>query len=82
MITKTNKQTHNQKSIEKNKLRSNFKSLCALNQTVRLDYVPFQYYFCKFVWFNFKLFFSKQWMPVLKFMNFSKRNILAFSVLN
>ena len=58
MITKkNNKQTT---KYRKNMLRSNFKSLCGLNQTVRLDYVLFQYYFCKFVWFKFKLFLSKE----------------------
>jgi len=54
-------------------LRSNFKSLHGLKQTPRLDYVPFLYYFCKFLLFNFNFFFSKQRMAVFTFMNFAKR---------
>ena len=60
MITKKKQTNRQPKKYRKNMLRRNFKCLCGLNQTVRTDYVPFQYYFCKFVWFNFKLFFSKQ----------------------
>ena len=60
MMTEKKQTNTQQKKYRKNMLRSNFKSLRGLNQTVRLDYVLFQYYFCKFVWFKFKLFFSKQ----------------------
>ena len=35
------------KKIEEKMLRSNFKCLYGLNQTFRLDYVKFQYYFFK-----------------------------------
>jgi len=63
-------------------LRSNFKSLHGLNQTARLDYVPFLHYFSKFLLCNFKFYFSKQRMATLTFMNFAKqtrKNALIFT---
>ena len=53
-----------------------------MNQTVRLDDVPFQYNFCKYFSFIFNFFFSKQWRTALTFMNFAKQIILTLSNLN
>ena len=77
----------NQKKIFLKKrilLQAYLKSLFGLNLTIRLDYVPFQYYFCNFflLLFNFKFFFNEQRMPASTFMNFAKRDISALSELH